>query len=95
MHPVVTEECHLKFILFLALVAYSCSGAERFEQFWLRTSQGTILSSLVEIRPVVMEKMSFFFFFLFFVFSSGSHFVQWSRTILEEDLPRINPIMLN
>ena len=72
------RRCHLKYILFLALVAISCSGVEQFEQFWLKTSQRTILSSLVEIRQVVTEKM---LFEVFSSFSSGGHFVQQSGTI--------------
>ena len=53
------RRCHLKVFLFLALVAIVCSGVEQFEQFWLRTSKGTILSTLVEIRPVVTKEMPF------------------------------------
>ena len=37
-------------------MAILCSGAERFEQFWWRTSKVTIILTLVEIRPVVRRK---------------------------------------
>ena len=82
------------FFYFLALAAILCSGAtgaEWFGQFWLRSSQGTILSCLTEICPVVTEQM---LFEVLSIFSYGGHFVQWSKTvwaILVEDLPRYNP----
>ena len=54
------SRCCLKgFFLFLALAAILCSGADQFEQFRLRIFKGTILSTLVEIHPLVTEKMSF------------------------------------
>ena len=54
------------YFIFFALASILCSEAEQFEQFWLRTSQGTILSTFIEIRPVVTEEMLFedFFFLL-------------------------------
>ena len=48
------KRCCFKFLSIFS----SGNGTERFEQFWLRTSQGTILSTLDEIHPVVMEEMS-------------------------------------
>ena len=54
------------FFLFLALAAIMCSGEEIFDRF-LVTSQGTILSSFVEICPVVMAEMLFEVFFYLFL----------------------------
>ena len=58
--PVVSEEMSFEVSSILALVVILCSGAVRFEQFWLRTSQGTT------IYPIVTEEMclNFFSFFL-------------------------------
>ena len=47
------------FFYFYALAAILCSRADRFEQFWNRTSKGTILSILNEIRLIFMEETSF------------------------------------
>ena len=71
---------HLNFFLFLALVAILCSDAERLKQFGERISQRTIVSSLVEIYPVIIKELLLEGCF-FFTFSSGGHFVQWSRKI--------------
>ena len=57
----------LNFLLFLALVAILFSRAEWSEQFWYRTSQRTILSSLVEICPEVTEEMLFEVAFVLFL----------------------------
>ena len=59
----------------------------------LRPSQGTILSSLIEIQPVATEDMLFAVLFSFF--SSDGNFVQRSQTIraiLLEDFQTNNPI---
>ena len=51
-------EIFLEFLFyFLALAAILC--AKQFKQFWWRTSQGTILSSLAEISQGVMKEILF------------------------------------
>ena len=67
-------------------------GAKLFQQFWWRTSQGSILSSLVEIGRGVMEEM---LSEVFCICSSGHHFVHRSGTacaIFVENFSRNNPI---
>ena len=72
--PVVMKKLFFEgfFFLFLALAATLCGEVEQFEQFWQRISQGTILSSFVELSQGIMEMLFevvvFFFVFFFFNF---------------------------
>ena len=47
------EESHLKVFLFLALAAILFNGAEQFEQFWLRVTQGAFLCNYFKICPPI------------------------------------------
>ena len=67
------------------------SGAERFEQVWWNTTQETILSSLTEICPEVMEEM---LFEAFSIFGSGSYFVnRTSKGPILSTLVEICPVV--
>jgi len=45
-------------------VTYICNQSELFEQFWLETTQGPFLLSLVKLPLAVPEKMSFELFLI-------------------------------
>ena len=49
----------MKVFLFLALAAILFNGAEWFEQFWKRVTQGTFLYNYFKIDALVKEAKSF------------------------------------
>ena len=66
------------FFLFIALVAIWFNGAELYEQFWKRVTQGIFLYNYFKIHSLVKTEKSFKGFSSF---SSGGHFVQRSVTL--------------